>query len=58
MGLIMYTKLDDQKHAKKINEYIMNHPNATKKEIMANVYTNYYRIKYLLQEGLVHEINR
>lgn len=54
----MYTKLDDQKHAKKINEYIMNHPNATKKEIMANVYTNYYRIKYLLQEGLVHEINR
>jgi hypothetical protein len=58
MGLIMYTKLDDKRHAKKINEYIMRHPHATKKEIMVNVFTNHHRIKYLQQEGLVHEINK
>jgi hypothetical protein len=54
----MYTKLDDQKHAKKINDYLIKNPMATQKEISINLLTNFYRIKYLVKQGLVHDFTR
>jgi hypothetical protein len=49
----MYTKLDDAKHANKINAYIKVNPNATRKLIIKDCITNWYRLKYLEQQGLI-----
>lgn len=49
----MYTKLDDAKHADKINAYIKANPNATRKLIVQGCITNMRRLKYLEQQGLI-----
>lgn len=50
---IMYTKIDDWLHAKKINDYLISNPNATKKDVGKSCITNWHRIKYLEQSGLI-----
>jgi len=49
----MYTKLDDAKHARRINAYIKTNPNATKKLVIENCITTAYRLKYLELQGLI-----
>lgn len=49
----MYTKIDDWLHAKKINDYLISNPNATKKDVGKSCITNWHRIKYLEQSGLI-----
>lgn len=53
----MYTRLDDIKHASKINGYIQTHPNANKQDITTHLYTNYHRLQYLINEGLINGFN-
>ena len=47
----MYTKLDDQRKANFIKNYISTHPNCTRKELMQETVITWTRLKYLEQEG-------
>jgi hypothetical protein len=47
----MYTKLDDQRQAKFIVNYITAHPSCSIKEIVQQCATNRTRLKYLESEG-------
>ena len=49
----MYTKLDDRLHAHKVNELLRSNPSMTQKELCKKLITNYYRLKYLEQQGLI-----
>lgn len=49
----MYTKLDDRLHAHKVNEILKNQPSITKKELCKKIITNWHRLKYLEQQGLI-----
>ena len=47
----MYTKLDDQRQAKFIVNYMNEHPNCSIKEIVQQCVTNRTRLKYLESQG-------
>jgi hypothetical protein len=49
----MYTKLDDWRHAHKVNELLRSNPFMTQKEICKLMITNFHRLKYLEQQGLI-----
>ena len=46
-----YTKLDDQRKANFIKNYMATHPNCTRKELVQETVTTWTRLKYLEQEG-------
>ena len=47
----MYTKLDDQRQAKFIIDYMNKHPDCSIKEIARQCVINRTRIKYLASQG-------
>ena len=47
----MYTKLDDQRQAKFIVNYIQKHPRCSIKEIVKQCAMNRTRLKYLENQG-------
>jgi hypothetical protein len=47
----MYTKLDDMRHAHKVNELLRSNPSITQKELCGALITNWHRLKYLEQQG-------
>ena len=47
----MYTKLDDQRQAKFIINYINEHPGCSIKQIVQQCATNRVRLKYLESQG-------
>lgn len=47
----MYTKLDDQRQAKFIVNYIQKYPGCSIKEIVQQCATNRTRLKYLENQG-------
>jgi radical SAM superfamily enzyme YgiQ (UPF0313 family) len=49
----MYTKLDDQRQAKFIVNYITEHPGCSIKEIVQECVTNRTRLKYLESQGYI-----
>jgi hypothetical protein len=49
----MYTKLDDWRHAHKVNELLRSNPSITQKELCKLLLTNFHRLKYLEQQGLI-----
>lgn len=49
----MYTKLDDMKMVEIITYYLSKTPNATRTKIAKDCYTNFHRLKYLEEEGLI-----
>jgi len=49
----MYTKLDDWRHAHKVNELLWSNPSITQKELCKLLLTNFHRLKYLEQQGLI-----
>jgi hypothetical protein len=49
----MYTKLDDWRHAHKVNELLRSNPSMTQKELCKLMITNFHRLKYLEQQGLI-----
>ena len=49
----MYTKLDDWRHAHKVNELLRSNPSMTQKELCNIMITNFHRLKYLEQQGLI-----
>ena len=49
----MYTKLDDWRHAHKVNELLRSNPSMTQKELYKLMITNFHRLKYLEQQGLI-----
>ena len=49
----MYTKLDDLRIAKKINDYLQLNPLATQKKICLELFTNEHRLKQLSIDGLI-----
>ena len=49
----MYTKLDDMKLAHKVNEILQAQPSITQKELCNKLITNWHRLKYLEQQGLI-----
>jgi hypothetical protein len=49
----MYTKLDDWRHAHKVNEILRSNPSMTQKELCKKIITNWHRLKYLEQQGLI-----
>ena len=49
----MYTKLDDRLHAHKVNEILRSNPSMTQKELCKKIITNWHRLKYLEQQGLI-----
>jgi hypothetical protein len=49
----MYTKLDDWCHAHKVNELLRSNPSMTQKELCKLMITNFHRLKYLEQQGLI-----
>ena len=53
----MYTKLDDWSLAHKVNELLQAQPSITQKELYMKLITNWHRLKYLEQQGLI-KINR
>lgn len=53
MFVLMYTKLDDMKLAHKVNKAIQSNPSITKKELCKQVITNWHRLNYLEQQGLI-----
>ena len=53
MELKMYTKLDDQRQAKFIINYINAHPGCSIKEIVQQCVTNRTRLKYLESQGYI-----
>ena len=53
MFILMYTKLDDWRHAHKVNELLRSNPSMTQKEICKLLITNFHRLKYLELQGLI-----
>ena len=49
----MYTKLDDWRQAHKVNELLRSNPSITQKELCKLLLTNFHRLKYLEQQGLI-----
>jgi hypothetical protein len=49
----MYTKLDDWRHAHKVNELLRSNPSMTQKELCKLLITNFHRLKYLEQQKLI-----
>ena len=49
----MYTLLDDMRHAHKVNEILRSNPSITQKELCKKIITNWHRLKYLEQQGLI-----
>ena len=49
----MYTKLDDWRHAHKVNELLRSNPSITQKELCKLLLTNFHRLKYLEQQELI-----
>jgi hypothetical protein len=49
----MYTKLDDWSLAHKVNELLQAQPSITKKELCKLLITNWHRLNYLEQQGLI-----
>ena len=49
----MYTKLDDWRHAHKVNELLLSNPSMTQKELCKLLLTNFHRLKYLEKQGLI-----
>jgi len=47
----MYTKLDDERQAKFIRNFMMSNPNCTIKDIIQKCVTNRTRLKYLESQG-------
>lgn len=47
----MYTKLDDERQAKFINNYMMLHPDCTLKNIIQDCVTTRYRLTGLESQG-------
>jgi len=47
----MYTKLDDQRKADFIINYMAKHPNCTRKELVQETVTTWTRLKSLEQQG-------
>ena len=47
----MYTKLDDERKANFIKNYIANNPNCTRKEIVQETVTTWTRLKSLEKQG-------
>ena len=50
----IYSVLYDKKQALKIMKYVNQNPQANRKQIANDCITNFHRLKYLEQEGLVH----
>jgi hypothetical protein len=50
----MYTKLDDLRIAKKINDYLQLNPLATQKNICSELFTNEHRLKQLSMNNLIN----
>ena len=49
----MYTKLDDQRKANFIKNYMASHPNCTRKELVQETVTTWTRLKSLEQQGYI-----
>jgi hypothetical protein len=49
----MYTKLDDWRHAHKVNKILQENPHITQKDMCSKLITNWHRLKYLEQQGLI-----
>ena len=49
----MYTKLDDERHAKFIQKYINEHPEDCVKDIVQNCVVTRRRLQQLKNEGLI-----
>ena len=49
----MYTKLDDWRHAHKVNELLKDTPNATKLYISSKLGLCNARLNYLHEQGLI-----
>lgn len=47
----MYTKLDDQRKANFIKDYMSKYPNCTRKELVQKTVTTWTRLKSLEQDG-------
>ena len=50
----VYSVTYDKEQALKIMTYVKNNPTAHRTKIAKDCITNFYRLKYLEQEGLVH----
>ena len=50
----MYTKLDDWRHANKVNEVLLKEPTATKKHISSVLGLCDKRLDYLHSQGLIN----
>ena len=50
----VYSVSYDKEQALKIMAYVKNNPTAHRTKIAKDCITNFYRLKYLEQEGLVH----
>jgi hypothetical protein len=50
----MYTKLDDWRHARKVNEVLKDKPNATKLYISSKLGLCNARLNFLHKEGLIN----
>jgi hypothetical protein len=50
----MYTKLDDWRHAHKVNEVLQDKPNATKSYISSKLGLCDARLNYLHKVGLIN----
>jgi hypothetical protein len=50
----MYSVTYDKEQALKIMQYVNHNPQSNRKQIAKDCITNFYRLKYLEQEGLVH----
>jgi hypothetical protein len=50
----MYTKLDDWRHAHKVNEVLQDKPNATKLYISSKLGLCDVRLNFLHKEGLIN----
>jgi hypothetical protein len=49
----MFTKLDDERQAKFINNFLSQNPNCTIKEVIQKCVTNRTRLKYLESQGYI-----
>jgi hypothetical protein len=47
----MYTKLDDQRKANFIKQYLQKNPNCTRKEIVQETVTTWTRLQSLERQG-------
>lgn len=54
---VLYSVLDDRRQAHKVNEVLQAEPNITQKELYSRCITNWYRLKYLEQQGYI-KLNR